>query len=105
MCAVYLFLNCQYRFTGLRDDLTCLLDEDLSSMSLCALHCEMRNTEQLLKSIGLLAHKIGSLEECNEELSQYGPSNFKGDRISVKLKQGQQTAAGRHNISVASFSG
>ena len=83
----------------------CLLDEDLSSMSLCALHCEMRNTEQLLKSIGLLAHKIGSLQECNEELSQYGPSNFKGDRITVKLKQGQQTAAGRHNISVASFSG
>lgn len=66
----------------------------------------MRNTEQLLKSIGLIAHKIGSLQECNEELFQfYGPSNFKGDRISVKLKQGQQTAAGRHNISVASFSG
>ena len=65
-------------------------------MSLCVLHCEIRNTEQLLKSICLLAHKIGSLQECNEELSQYGPSNFKGDRITVKLKQGKQTAAGRH---------
>ena len=41
-------------FRGLRDDLTCILDEELSSMSLCALHCEMRNIEQLLKSIGLL---------------------------------------------------
>ena len=52
-------------FRGLRDDLTCILDEELSSMSLCALHCEMRNTQQLLKSIGLLAYEIGSLEDCN----------------------------------------
>ncbi|RMX55895.1 hypothetical protein pdam_00006238 [Pocillopora damicornis] len=33
------------------DDLLCLLDEDLSSIQLCALHLEMRNTEQLLASI------------------------------------------------------
>ena len=74
-------------------------------MSLCALHCEMRNTEQMLKNVGLLEHEIGSLHECNDVLSKYGPSNFKGDRISVKLRQGQQTAAGRNNVSVASFSG
>jgi len=91
-------------FKGLRDDLTCILEEDLSSMCLCALHCEMRNTEHLLKSVGLLAHEIGSLQECNETLSKYGPENFKGDRISVKLRTGQQTAASRNNISVASFS-
>lgn len=74
-------------------------------MCLCALHCEMRNTEQLLKSIGLLAHEIGSLPECNDELSKYGPSNFKGNRITIKLRQGQQTAAGRNNVSFASCSG
>ena len=74
-------------------------------MSLCALHCEMRNSEQLLKSIGLLAHEIGSLKECNSKLSKYGPSNFKGDRITVKLKPGQETAPGRNNMSFASCSG
>ena len=38
-------------FKGMRDDLISILDEKLSSMSLCALHCKMRNTEQLLKSV------------------------------------------------------
>ena len=73
-------------FKGMRDDPTCILDEDLSSLCLCALHCEMRNTEQILKSVhGLLAYEIGSLPECNEELAKYGPDNFNGDRITVKL--------------------
>ena len=94
-----------FRFKGLRDDLTCLLDEDLTSMCLCALHCEMRNTEQLLKSVGLLAHEIYSLAECNKALKKYGRENFKGDRITVKLRTGQQTAASRSNISLSSFSG
>lgn len=94
-----------FSFKGLRDDLTCLLDEDLSSLCLCALHCEMRNTEQILKSVGLLAYEIGSLQECNDELSKYGPENFKADRITVKLRPGQQTAPGRNNISFASCSG
>ncbi|XP_067021392.1 uncharacterized protein [Acropora muricata] len=92
-------------FKGLRDDLTCILDEELSSMSLCALHCEMRNTEQLLKSVGLLAYEIGSLDDCNQKLSEYGPANFKADRITVKLRPGQQVAAERNNISFASCSG
>ena len=65
----------------------------------------MRNTEQILKSVGLLAYEIGSLQECNEELSKYGPENFKADRITVKVKPGQQTAPGRNNISFASCSG
>ena len=94
-----------FRFKGLRDDLLCILDEELSSMCLCALHCEMRNTEQLLKSVGLLAHEIGSLRECNDELSKFGPENFHLDRITVKLRPGQQTAPSRNNISIASFSG
>ncbi|KAL9977267.1 hypothetical protein ACROYT_G014653 [Oculina patagonica] len=65
-------------------------------MSLCALHCEKRYSEQLLKSIGLLANQIASLNECNSKLSEYGPSNFKGDRITVKPKPGQETAPGRN---------
>ena len=80
------------RFKGLRDNLTCILDEELTPKCLCALHYEMHNTEQMLKSVGLIAHQIGSCQGCNEELSNFGPSNFKGDRISAKLRQGQQTA-------------
>ena len=93
-----------FRFKGLRDHLLCILDEELSSMCLCALHCKMRNTEQLLKSVGLLAYEIGSLKQCNEELSKFGPENFHSGRITLKLKPGQQTAPGRNNISVSSFS-
>lgn len=92
-------------FKGMRDDLTCILDEDLSSHCLCALHCEMRNTEQILKSVGLLAYEISSLPECNAELARYGPDNFYGDRITVKVKSGQKTAVGRNNIKFASCSG
>ena len=43
------------------DDLLCLLDEDLSSIQLCALPMEMRNTAQFLASIGLMAYKVDSL--------------------------------------------
>ena len=74
-------------------------------MCLCALNCEMHNTEQMLKSVGLIVYQIGSLQECNEKLTNFGPSNFNGDIIFVKLKQGQQTAPERNIISVASFSG
>ncbi|KAK3748775.1 hypothetical protein QZH41_013520, partial [Actinostola sp. cb2023] len=92
-------------FKGIRDDLTCILDEDISSMCLCALHCEMRNTEQILKSVGLMAYKIGSLDECNNKLKEYGPENVRGDRIKTKLKSGQTTAVERNNMSISSFSG
>ena len=66
----------------------------------------MRNTEQILKSVGLLAYEleIGSLQECNDDaLSKYDPENFKADWITVKLRPGQQTAT--NNISFASCSG
>jgi len=65
----------------------------------------MRNTEQMLKSVGLLAYEIGSVPECNSKLSDYGPSNFKENRITVKLRPGQQTAPGQNNVSFASCSG
>ena len=82
-----------------------LLEEDLSSINLCALHCELRNTEQLLSLLGLFLYKVGSLDECNAELANYGPENF-GSKITVKMKEGQETAAvEKHNIQVSSFSG
>ena len=60
--------SCICRSTGIRDDLLFLLDEELTSIQLCALHMEMRNTEQLLASIGFLAHKVDSLAEANAAL-------------------------------------
>ena len=90
-----------YSFKGIRDDL-----EFLSFLiNLCALHCELRNTEQLLSSLGLFSYKVGSLDECNDQLANYGPENF-SSRITVKMKDmGQETAVEKHNIQVSSFSG
>lgn len=65
----------------------------------------MRNTEQLLKSLGLFAFQIGSLQECNAKLATYGPENVKADRLTVKSRPGQETAVDRNNISICSFSG
>ena len=94
------------RSTGLRDDLTFLLEEDLSNINLCSLHCEMHNCEQLLGSLGLFAHRVGSLDALNESLSDHGPESCKGiPRVTVKEKPGQQTEVERRNIKVASFSG
>ena len=49
-------------------------------------------------------YKVGSLDECNAELANYGPENF-SSRITVKMKEGQETAVEKHNIQVSSFSG
>jgi hypothetical protein len=66
----------------------------------------MRNLEQLLGSVGLFAHRIGSLDNLNAVVADYGPETSRGfPRITIKEKPGQQTAIGRHNIKVASFSG
>ena len=46
------FLLITIRWTGLRDHLIFLLEEDLSNINLCSVHCEMRNYEQLLGSLG-----------------------------------------------------
>ena len=91
-------------FKGIHDDLEFLPEEDLSSINLCALHCELRNTEQLLSSLGLFSYKVGSLDECNAELANYGPENF-SSRITVKMKEGKETAVEKHNVQVSSFSG
>lgn len=91
------------RSTGIRDDLLFLLEEELSSIQLCALHMEMRNTEQLLASVGLLAYKIDSLKEANNALKYYGPESFHGDRLTVKTKSEQQSAISRHNVRSVQF--
>lgn len=93
------------RATGIRDDLLFLLEEELTSIQLCALHMEMRNTEQLLGSIGLIAYQIGSLPETNQALKSYGPESFHGDRITVKKKSGQESAVTQQNVHVSSMSG
>lgn len=74
-------------------------------MNLCALHCELRNTEQLLILLGMFAYDCGSLKDCNYALSEYGPGSMKWrDRIMVKTKPGQESAIEGHNVQVISFS-
>ena len=46
----------------------------------------MRNTEQLLASVGLMAYKVDSLREANDALKGYWPESFHGDRITLKKK-------------------
>lgn len=48
-----------FSLKGIHDDLEFLLEEDLSSINLCALHCELRNTYQLLASLGCMPTKCG----------------------------------------------
>lgn len=92
------------RSTGILDDLVFLLDEKLCNIQLCAFHMETFNTEQLLASIGLLAHRVDSLAEANATLKNYGPESFHGNRISVKKKSDQQSAIRKQNIHVSSTS-
>lgn len=104
-----MFFQCclsYYRWKGLRDDLVFLLEEDLSNISICCLHCELRNTEQMLLSLGFLAHEIGSLKECNAILEEYGPESMRGkDRIFVKPKTNQESRVERRDMQVKSFGG
>ena len=58
MCIVIVFLYCI-----LRADVEFLLEEDLKQINLCSLHCEMRNTERLLGSLGLFCHGVTTLED------------------------------------------
>lgn len=102
---LFFFSLCLSRWTGVRDDLLIFMDVEVSDVNLCALHCELRNTEQLLKSLGLTAYRCGSLKECNQVLAEYGPETMVKDRIVVKLKEGQHTDAGKHNVKIRSFSG
>ena len=94
-----------YRSTGIHDDLEFLLDKELSSIQFCSLHMELHNTEQLLGSVGLVAYKIDLLQDANKALRSSGPESFKGDRLTVQKKAGQQTEISKQNIHVSSMSG
>lgn len=82
-----------------------LLQEEVSSVMLCSLHCEMRNTEHILGSIGLYAYKSGCLEQLNSKLREFSPETFSQPRITIKKYQNQETCIEKGNIKVASFSG
>ena len=68
-----------------------LLEEELCGVNLCAQHCDLRITEQLLVSLGMFAHDFGSLKYCNAVLSDYGPDSVKKrERIVVNTKPGRK---------------
>lgn len=66
---------------------------------------EMRSTEQLLSSTGLMAFNIDSLKNANDALRSFGPESFHGDRITVQKKAAQESAIRKHNVHVSSMSG
>ena len=100
-----LYSVCDDRWKGVRDDLEFLLEVEISDVCLCSLHCEMRNTEQIIGSIGLYAYECGSLDTLNKKLSELGPSNFKRDYVTIKETKNQKTKITKSNIRVSSFSG
>lgn len=61
-------------------------------INLCTLHCELRNAEQLLISLGMFAYDCGSLKDCNYALSEYVPDSMKGERQDCSQ---HQTRAGK----------
>ena len=94
-----------FSWSGIRSDIELLIDEPLSSVSLCGLHSQMRNTEQLLKSTGLFAYECDSLKCLNAALKKYGPSALKRDFLVVKLRKNQETRVTRSNIDLVGMSG
>jgi hypothetical protein len=82
-----------------------LLEGNMDSVNLCALHCEMWNTKQILGSLGLLAYKIGSLNSLNEKLSELGPKSMKKNFIRVKDQRNANLEVNKSHIKVASTSG
>lgn len=62
-----------FSWTGVRDDLMTFMDIEVDDVNLCALHCELRTTEQLLSSLDLTEPRCGSLKQCNQVLAEYCP--------------------------------
>ena len=66
----------------------------------------MRNLEQILGSVGLFAFRVGSLDDLNAVLANYGPEAKRDSSIiTIQEKPGQQTSIERKNAKVTSFSG
>ena len=66
-----------FSWTGVRDDLVIFMDIEVDDVNLCALQCELRITEQLLSSLGLTAHRCGSMKQCNQVLGEYCPETIR----------------------------
>jgi hypothetical protein len=88
----------------IHDDLTLLLDEDMHSITLCALHCEKRNTEQIIESFIGPVH-IWSLENLNAKLVDLGPKSIKKSFVRIKDCRNKNLEVTKNHIKVASFSG
>ena len=65
----------------------------------------MRNTEQILGSLGLVAYRIGTLLSLNAKLSELGPKTMKKDFIRVKEQINVQLEVTKNHIKIASLSG
>lgn len=66
----------------------------------------MRNTEQLIGSLGLFSYRVGSLPLLNNVLAEFGPEVCKDfQRVKIKTKPGQQTSIEKQNVKVRSFTG
>ncbi|KAK3710762.1 hypothetical protein QZH41_005391 [Actinostola sp. cb2023] len=66
----------------------------------------LRNTEQLLGSLGLFSYRVGSLDLLNTTLASYGPESSQDfKRVTIRERRGKQTEVGKGDIKVASFSG
>lgn len=64
--------------------------------------------EQWIVDLGFLCYRVGSLESCNEVLSEYCSSAYSGDRISLSKDHKKQDTArkiSRNDFNLASFSG
>jgi hypothetical protein len=61
----------------------------------------MRNTEQILGSLGLYAYKIGSLDNLNAEL---GPKSMKKSFVRIKDCKNKNLEVTKNHIKVASIS-
>ena len=72
----------------------------MTSVNLCALHCDMRNTDQLLGSLGLFAYKIGSLENFNKVLRELGPAAMKKDFKRLRERRNMDLAVNKNHITV-----
>ena len=65
----------------------------------------MRNTEQIIGSVGLMSYHCSALKELNAKLSDLGPGTFKDNYVKIKEKKKQETRIDRSNIKVSSMSG
>ena len=65
----------------------------------------MRNTKQVIGSVGLMSYQCGALKVLNNKLSELGPGTFEDNYVKMKERKGQETCIDRVNVKVSSVSG